>query len=147
MQFTWKWNWKNNFRSFLWKLCHVLAIGLLEIAIILNKDSDIQNFLNGDILLNGSWVDLDGTLIWSRGRTVCCCSKREASEDTRHVSNSCVKHEASAIKGQAPPLFTPQSSKFKIKNLQPRQTWRVYESHSKCMNSKEWCFTLWEINT
>ena len=32
------------------------------------------------------------------------------------------------MKGQAPPLFTPQSSKFKIQILQPHQTWRVYES-------------------
>ena len=29
-----------------------------------------QIFLNRDVLLNGSWVDLDGTLKWSLGRTV-----------------------------------------------------------------------------
>ena len=32
--------------------------------IILKRGSRIQIFLNGDILLNGSWVDLDGTLKW-----------------------------------------------------------------------------------
>ena len=36
------------------KLCHVLAVGVLEIPIILKRDSGIQIFLNGDILLNGS---------------------------------------------------------------------------------------------
>ena len=33
---------------------HVLAVGVMEITIILGRDSDIQIFLNGDILLNGS---------------------------------------------------------------------------------------------
>ena len=34
----------------------VLVVGVLEIAItcILERDSDIQIFLNGDVLLNGS---------------------------------------------------------------------------------------------
>ena len=34
--------------------CHVLAVGVLEITIILKGDSGIQIFLNGDVLLNGS---------------------------------------------------------------------------------------------
>ena len=33
---------------------HVLAVGVLEITIILERDCDIQIFLNGDVLLNGS---------------------------------------------------------------------------------------------
>ena len=33
---------------------HVLVVGVLEITIILERDSDIQIFLNGDVLLNGS---------------------------------------------------------------------------------------------
>ena len=33
---------------------HVLAVGVLEITIISERDSDIQVFLNGDVLLNGS---------------------------------------------------------------------------------------------
>ena len=33
---------------------HVLAVGVLEITIILERDSDLQIFLNGDVLLNGS---------------------------------------------------------------------------------------------
>ena len=33
---------------------HVLAVGVLEITIILERDSDIQIFLHGDVLLNGS---------------------------------------------------------------------------------------------
>ena len=33
---------------------HVLAVGVLEITIILQRDSDIQIFLNGDVLLKGS---------------------------------------------------------------------------------------------
>ena len=32
----------------------MLAVGVLEIAIILKRDSGIQIFLNGDVLLNGS---------------------------------------------------------------------------------------------
>ena len=44
---------------------HVLAVGVLGITIILEID-----FLIGDILLNGSWVDLDEILKWSCGRTV-----------------------------------------------------------------------------
>ena len=43
---------------------------MLEITIIFNRESDIQIFFNRDVLLNGSLVDLDGTLKWSRGRTV-----------------------------------------------------------------------------
>ena len=39
---------------FLRKSCHVLAVGLLEITIILKRDSGIQMFLKGDVLLNGS---------------------------------------------------------------------------------------------
>ena len=31
-----------------------LAVGVLEITIILKRDSGIQIFLNGDVLLNGS---------------------------------------------------------------------------------------------
>ena len=62
LQFTWNGNWKNSLWSFLRKSCHVLAVGVLEITIILKRDSGIQIFLNGDVLLNGSWVDLDGTL-------------------------------------------------------------------------------------
>ena len=33
---------------------HVLLVGVLEITIILERESDIQIFLNGDVLLNGS---------------------------------------------------------------------------------------------
>ena len=33
---------------------HVLAVGVLEVTLILERDSDIQIFLNGDVLLNGS---------------------------------------------------------------------------------------------
>ena len=33
---------------------HVLAVGVLEITIILERESDIQVFLNGDVLVNGS---------------------------------------------------------------------------------------------
>ena len=33
---------------------HVLAVGVLEITIILERDSDIQIFLNGEVLPNGS---------------------------------------------------------------------------------------------
>ena len=33
---------------------HVLAVGVLEITIILERDSDIQIFFYGDVLLNGS---------------------------------------------------------------------------------------------
>ena len=33
---------------------HVLAVGVLKVTIILERDSDIQIFLNGDVLLNGS---------------------------------------------------------------------------------------------
>ena len=58
---------------------------------ILRRDSDIQIFLNGDILLN-----LDGTLKWSRGRTVVVQGERHQwslairTEDTGHVSKLCV---------------------------------------------------------
>ena len=34
---------------------------LLKITIIF-RDSDIQIFLSGDVLLNGNWADLEGTL-------------------------------------------------------------------------------------
>ena len=33
---------------------HVLAVRVLEITIILERDSNIQIFLNGDVLFNGS---------------------------------------------------------------------------------------------
>ena len=33
---------------------HVLAVRVLDITIILERDSDIQIFLNGDVLLNRS---------------------------------------------------------------------------------------------
>ena len=33
---------------------HVLAVGVFEITIILERESDIQIFLNGDVLVNGS---------------------------------------------------------------------------------------------
>ena len=33
---------------------HMLAVGVLEITIILERDSDIQIFLNGEVLVNGS---------------------------------------------------------------------------------------------
>ena len=33
---------------------HVLAVGVLEITVILERESDIQIFLDGDVLLNGS---------------------------------------------------------------------------------------------
>ena len=35
-------------------MSYVLAVGVLEMTIIFNRDSDIQIFLNGDVLLNGS---------------------------------------------------------------------------------------------
>ena len=41
-------------QSYLRISCHVLAVGVLEITIIFNSDSDIQIFVNGDVLLNGS---------------------------------------------------------------------------------------------
>ena len=61
------------------------------------KDSGIQIFLNGDVLLNGSLVDLDGTLKWSRGRTVVVQGERHQrrlairTEDTGHVSKLCAE--------------------------------------------------------
>ena len=76
---------------------HVLAVGVLEITIILERDSDSQIFLNGDVLLNGSRVDLDGTLKWSCGRPdVVQGEKHQRSleisrEDTGPVSKLCVK--------------------------------------------------------
>ena len=48
----------------------MLAVRVLEITTIFKRDSDNQIFLNGDVLLNGSRVDLDRTLKWSLGRTV-----------------------------------------------------------------------------
>ena len=36
------------------KSCHVLAVRVLEITIILKRDSGIHIFLNGDVFLNGS---------------------------------------------------------------------------------------------
>ena len=75
----------------------MLAVGVLEIAIIFNRDSDIQIFLNGDILLNGKKVDLDGTLKWSRVGTVVVQGEKHQrslavrTEDTGHVSKLCVK--------------------------------------------------------
>ena len=80
----------------------MLAVGVLEITIILERDSDIQIFENGDVLLNGSRVDLDGTLKWSCGRTVVVQGEQhqrslairtEQSEDDGHVSKLCqLKH-------------------------------------------------------
>ena len=76
---------------------HVLAVGVLEITIILERDSDNQIFLNGDVLLNGRRVDLDGTLKWSCGRTVVVQGEKHqrslaiGREDTGHVSKLCVK--------------------------------------------------------
>ena len=72
------------------------AVGVLEITTIFKRDSDNQIFLNGDVLLNGSRVDLDGTLKWSLGRTVVVQEERQRrlairTEDTRHVSKLCVK--------------------------------------------------------
>ena len=43
---------------------------MLEITTIFKRDSDNQISLNGDVLLNGSCVDLDETLKWSLERTV-----------------------------------------------------------------------------
>ena len=89
---------KNNLWSFLRKIksCHVLAVGELEITIIFNNNSDIHIFLNGDVL--GSWVNLDGTLKWSRGRTVVVQGERHQqslairTEATgANVSKLCVK--------------------------------------------------------
>ena len=100
LQFTWNWNWKNSlfvkFPPEIW--CHVLAVGVLEITIIFNRDSDIQIFLNEDVFLNGSWVDLDGTLKWNRGRAVVVRGERHQrslairTQDTGHVSKFCVNH-------------------------------------------------------
>ena len=63
-----------------------------------NRESDIQFFLNGDVLLKaGSLVDLDGTLKWSRGRTVVVQGERHQrrlairTEDTGQLSKLCVK--------------------------------------------------------
>ena len=33
----------------------MLAVGVLEITIILKRNSSIQILLNGDVLLNGGW--------------------------------------------------------------------------------------------
>ena len=76
----------------------MLAVGVLEITVIFKRDSDIRIFLNGDVLLNGSW---DGTLKWSRGRAVVVQGERHQrslairTEDTAtatgHVSKLCVK--------------------------------------------------------
>ena len=76
---------------------YVHAVGVLEIRIILERDSDIQIFLNGDVLLNGSWVDLDRTLKWNCGRTVVVQGEKHQRslairrEHTGHVSKLCVK--------------------------------------------------------
>ena len=58
------------------------------------------------------------------------------------------KQEVPAYKVK-PLLFSClKSFKSIIQILEPRQTWRVYESfHSKYVNSKEWGFILYEINT
>ena len=60
------------------------------------RESGIQIFLNGDVLLNGSSVDLDRTLKWSRGRTVVQGERHQRrltikTEDTGHVNKLCVK--------------------------------------------------------
>ena len=75
-----------------------LAHAVLEITIIFNRECDIQIFFNRDVLLNGSLVDLDGTLKWSRGRIVVVQGERRQrslairTEDTAgHVGKLCVK--------------------------------------------------------
>ena len=101
LRFTWNWNWKNNLWSFLRKSCHVLAVGVLEITTIFNRDSDIQIFLNGDILLNGSWIELDGTLKWSRGRTVVERYQRSLTiriEKTLDMWTNCVLKQCLSLK-------------------------------------------------
>ena len=53
------------------------------------------------------------------------------------------KKFCSGIKGEAPPLFMPQSTKFKIKFFNHDKLGRVYESsRSEYMNSKECGFIL-----
>ena len=75
----------------------MLPVGVLEITIIFNTESDIQIFLNGYVLLNESRVNLDGTLKWSSGRTVVVQGEKHRrslairTEDTGHVSKLCVK--------------------------------------------------------
>ena len=75
-----------------------LAHAVLEITLIFNRESDIQIFLNRDVLLNGNLVDLDGTLKWSRGRIVVVQGERHQrslairTEDTAgHVGKLCAK--------------------------------------------------------
>ena len=53
----------------------MLAVGVLEITIIFNRDSDIQIFLNGDVLLNGSFGWDFEMELWKDS----CCSRKEAS--------------------------------------------------------------------
>ena len=87
---------------------HVLAVGVLEITIILERESDIQIFLNGDVLLNGSWVDLDETLKWNCGRTVVVQGEKHQrslairTEDTGHVSKNCVLKHCLSLKTVIP---------------------------------------------
>ena len=75
----------------------MLTVEVMEIKFIFKRDSDIQFFLNGDLLLNRSSVDLDGTLKWSRGRTVVVQGERHQrnlairTEDTGHASKLYVK--------------------------------------------------------
>ena len=86
---------KEQFVMFLRKSCLVLAVGVLEITTIFKRDGNNKFFLNGDILLNGSWVD--GTLKLSLRRSVVVQGERHQrrlairTEDTRHVSKLCVK--------------------------------------------------------
>ena len=68
-------------------------------------------------------------------------AKHHIPQATNIPYQPCWSNPYSGIKGQAPPLFTPQDPKFKILILHPRQTWRMYKScRSKYMNSKEWGF-------
>ena len=64
---------------------------------VFKSESDTQTFLNGVVLFNGRWVDLYGTLKWSRGRTIVAPGEKHQqslairTEDTGHVSKLCVK--------------------------------------------------------
>ena len=76
---------------------------LLEIKIIF-RDSNIQIFLNGDVLLNVNCADLDGIcengavegqlLLKERGGSGACrlgLKKAVRAEDSGHVNKVCVK--------------------------------------------------------
>ena len=55
----------------------MLVVGVLEITIILKRDSGIQIFLNGDVFLME--VELTWMELWNGGWKDSCCSRREAS--------------------------------------------------------------------